>query len=54
MPDIDGPCEDPSCVNPADRDDNGHGSHVAGSVAAARTGLGISGIATIGCGATGP
>jgi lantibiotic leader peptide-processing serine protease len=45
MPDIDGPCEDPSCVDPVDRDDNGHGSHVAGIVAAARNGLGVSGVA---------
>jgi subtilisin family serine protease len=45
MPDIDGPCEDPSCVDPADRDDNGHGTHVAGIVAAARNGLGVSGVA---------
>jgi lantibiotic leader peptide-processing serine protease len=42
---IDGPCEVPSCVDPVDVDDNGHGSHVAGTVAAALNGLGIAGVA---------
>jgi subtilisin family serine protease len=45
MPDIDGPCEDPSCVDPADTDDGGHGTHVAGTVAAAANGMGIVGVA---------
>ena len=31
MPDIDGPCEVPSCLDPVGQDDNGHGSHVAAS-----------------------
>ena len=29
MPDIDGACEVPSCVDPVDVDDDGHGTHVA-------------------------
>jgi subtilisin family serine protease len=45
IPSIDGPCEHPSCVDPADEDDNGHGTHVAGTVAAAINGLGVAGIA---------
>jgi subtilisin family serine protease len=45
IPSIDGPCEVPSCVDPATADDNGHGSHVAGTVAAAANGLGVSGVA---------
>jgi subtilisin family serine protease len=44
-PDIDGPCEVPSCVDPATEDDNGHGTHVAGTVAAAANDLGVSGVA---------
>ncbi len=45
MPDIDGPCEVPSCVDPPDADDNGHGTHVAGTVGAALNGLGLAGVA---------
>ncbi len=44
-PDIDGPCEVPSCLDPVGEDDNGHGSHVAGIVAAAANGLGVEGVA---------
>jgi subtilisin family serine protease len=44
IPEIDGEtCEVPSCVDPADTDDNGHGTHVAGLVAAAFNGLGTAG-----------
>ncbi|MBD3784916.1 MAG: S8 family serine peptidase [Micrococcales bacterium] len=45
MPDIDGPCEYANCVDPADHDDNGHGTHVAGTIGAAMNGLGVSGVA---------
>ena len=40
MPDIDGPCEHPSCVDPVDEDDNGHGTHVAGRSARRSTASG--------------
>ncbi|MFN2468210.1 MAG: S8 family serine peptidase [Gaiellaceae bacterium] len=42
---IDGPCEVPSCHDPANVDDNGHGTHTAGTVGAALNGLGIAGVA---------
>jgi subtilisin family serine protease len=45
FPAIDGACEHPSCVDPATVDDSGHGTHVAGTVAAAANGLGVSGVA---------
>ena len=46
IPDVDGPCESPnSCVDPASVDDGGHGTHVAGTVAAALDGFGLSGVA---------
>jgi lantibiotic leader peptide-processing serine protease len=45
IPLIDGPCEVPSCVDPVDVDDNGHGTHVAGLVAAGLNGLGTAGVA---------
>jgi subtilisin family serine protease len=43
--DIDGPCEVPSCLDPVGQDDSGHGTHVAGIVAAAANGLGVKGVA---------
>jgi lantibiotic leader peptide-processing serine protease len=45
---IDGPCaEEPdgSCSDPENVDENGHGTHVSGSVAAAANGRGIAGVA---------
>jgi len=45
IPSLDGPCEHPSCVDPVDEDDDGHGTHTAGTVAAALNGRGVSGIA---------
>jgi lantibiotic leader peptide-processing serine protease len=45
IPLIDGPCEHPSCVDPVDEDDDGHGTHVAGLVAAELNGLGTAGVA---------
>lgn len=45
IPDMDGPCEVASCKDPANADDGGHGTHVAGIVAGARNGLGIAGVA---------
>ncbi|WBB78916.1 S8 family serine peptidase [Micromonospora sp. WMMD882] len=43
--DVDGPCEVASCVDPVGTDDNGHGTHVAGTIGAAANGFGISGVA---------
>ncbi|HUR73298.1 MAG TPA: S8 family serine peptidase [Sporichthya sp.] len=42
---LDGPCEVAGCKDPADADDNGHGTHVAGTIAAALDGFGLSGVA---------
>ncbi len=42
---IDGPCETRGCVDPADVDQNGHGTHVAATIAAPADGFGISGVA---------
>jgi subtilisin family serine protease len=45
IPEIDGPCEVATCIDPANVDNDGHGTHVAGTIGAARNGIGISGIA---------
>jgi lantibiotic leader peptide-processing serine protease len=48
IPDIDGACEeepDQSCEDPATVDEGGHGTHVAGIVAAAYNGIGVAGVA---------
>ena len=45
IPAVDGPCEVPTCVDPVSADDRGHGTHVAGIVAAARNGVGTAGVA---------
>jgi len=45
MPDIDGPCEVASCVDPANVDDNEHGTHVASTIGSPINGLGIAGVA---------
>jgi subtilisin family serine protease len=42
---VDGPCEFRGCVDPPGWDDNGHGTHVAGTIAAAANGFGVSGVA---------
>ncbi|GAA1261185.1 S8 family serine peptidase [Sphaerisporangium rubeum] len=45
---VDGPCEDEpdqSCNDPADVDENGHGTHVASSIASPINNLGVTGVA---------
>ncbi|HEY8582172.1 MAG TPA: S8 family serine peptidase [Capillimicrobium sp.] len=47
-PVVDGACaEDPdgSCADPADVDENGHGTHVAGTIGSPLNGIGIGGVA---------
>ena len=48
IPAIDGACDaepDQSCDDPATVDEGGHGTHVAGIVAAAANGIGVAGVA---------
>ncbi len=45
IPAIDGPCEYAGCVDPPNVDDGGHGTHVAGTIAAKKNKLGIAGVA---------
>src|SRR3954453_8852073 len=45
IPLIDGPCEEANCVDPNNVDQDGHGTHVAGTVGAAINGLGMAGVA---------
>jgi lantibiotic leader peptide-processing serine protease len=45
IPSIDGPCEYKSCVDPANQDDDGHGTHVASTIGSPVNGLGIAGVA---------
>jgi subtilisin family serine protease len=45
IPEVDGPCEVASCLDPVGVDDGGHGTHVAGTIGAAANGIGVSGVA---------
>ena len=45
IPDLDGPCEYPSCVDPVNEDDDGHGTHVAGEIGSPINGIGMAGVA---------
>ncbi|NYF97969.1 S8 family serine peptidase [Janibacter cremeus] len=45
MPGLDGACERDGCIDPVGSDDNGHGTHVAGTIAASANGIGVQGVA---------
>ena len=45
IPELDGPCEVATCIDPANVDDGGHGTHVAGIVAADNNNFGVGGVA---------
>jgi subtilisin family serine protease len=45
IPAVDGECEYADCVDPANVDDNSHGTHVAGTIASPENGIGITGVA---------
>ncbi|ETK36494.1 S8 family peptidase [Microbispora sp. ATCC PTA-5024] len=42
---LDGPCEHAGCKDPADEDDDGHGTHVASTIGSPINGIGVSGVA---------
>lgn len=45
IPSLDGPCEYAGCVDPPNVDNDGHGTHVAGTIASPLNATGISGVA---------
>ncbi|WP_336209190.1 S8 family serine peptidase [Nonomuraea sp. LPB2021202275-12-8] len=42
---LDGPCEVSGCKDPVDQDDDGHGTHVASTIASPANGVGVVGVA---------